>query len=345
MVHITKSGENSWLTLIVFTSSRMTKTTQQGFVYLWALYTVVLAGLAMAGAAHVWQAKSQREKEAELLFIGEEFRLAIKSYQSTGTKQYPKTLEELLEDKRTPNVTRHLRKMYIDPITNTTEWGIVNEEPPKGTPGAAATNTTSNNSNAAGNKTTTGSSTGGTGGATGLGGAGLGSASGTTTSQGSSNSLAAGGTAASTANPGSGTTSTSSTVTGAAASSTTGKTTGSSLGTSLEKRITGVYSLSERKPIKKSQFPEHYKKFSEAKTYQDWQFVYKPGDSKGSGAQAPTAAKPNTGAGAASSPFGGGSQGGRGGGNSKSASPFGQPSSSNSESGSSGGAANSPFGR
>ncbi|MFZ1852997.1 MAG: hypothetical protein WAU15_12420 [Nitrosomonas sp.] len=331
----------------------MAKTTQQGFVYLWALYTVALAGLVMAGAAHVWQAKSQREKEAELLFIGEQFRLAIKSYQSTGTKQYPKTLEELLEDKRTPNVTRHLRKMYIDPITNTPEWGIVNEEPPKANPGVAVSNASSTNSNTAGNKTTTASSTGGTGGTTGLGGAagglGDGTSSGafaTNTSQGTSNSLSTSGTAASTTNSGNSTTSNSSTGTGSAGtgSSTTGKTIGSSLGTSLEKRITGVYSLSERKPIKKSQFPEHFRKFSEAKTYQDWQFVYKPGDSKSSGTQAPTGSKPNTGgmgAGASSSPFGG-SQGGSG--SPKPASPFGQSSSSNTEPGSSG-AASSPFGR
>lgn len=134
----------------------MVKSAQQGFVYLWALYTVALAGIAMAAAAHVWQAKSLREKEAELMFIGEQFRLAIKSYQSTGTKQFPKTLEDLVEDKRTPNVVRHLRKIYVDPMTNTTEWGIVEEAPPNTNQSTAGNAATANNPAAAGNKTATG---------------------------------------------------------------------------------------------------------------------------------------------------------------------------------------------
>ena len=321
----------------------MLRSTQRGFVYLWALYTVVLAGIAMAGAAHVWQARSQREKEAELMFIGEQFRMAIKSYQSTGTKQYPKTLEELIEDKRTPNVVRHLRKMYVDPITNTTEWGIVEETPAGANQGAAASNTAANNPNtAAGNQATTGNTA--AGGNTGMGGAsGLGSGgAAANTSQGSSNSLTPGGTAASTTSTGT-STSTNPAGTGSAASSGIGKAIGSNLGTNLEKRITGVYSLSERKPIKKSGFPEHFKKFAEAKTYQDWQFVHKPGDTKGAAGQGGATNKPAAGAGgaAASSPFA--PKAGSGSSNKPASSPFGQSSSDKQPSDADG--SNSPFGR
>lgn len=42
-------------------------------------------------------------------------------------------------------------------------------------------------------------------------------------------------------------------------------------------RIIGVHSQSSRKPIKKSGFPSLYENFSEAKSYQDWKFVYLPG--------------------------------------------------------------------
>jgi type II secretory pathway pseudopilin PulG len=40
--------------------------------------------------------------------------------------------------------------------------------------------------------------------------------------------------------------------------------------------IMGVYSLSKDKPIRKSGFAEDIKSFEEAKTYQDWKFVYSP---------------------------------------------------------------------
>lgn len=332
----------------------MVKSAQQGFVYLWALYTVALAGIAMAAAAHVWQAKSLREKEAELMFIGEQFRLAIRSYQSTGTKQFPKTLEDLVEDKRTPNVVRHLRKIYVDPMTNTTEWGIVEEAPPN-TNQSTAGNAAATNNPATGNKTatgttgTTGNQQAGSSGGLGSGG-GLGSSSSSTTNNpaSSNNALTPSGTAATSGSTATtpGTTSTSTNP--ASNNAATGKSVGSSVGKNLEKRVTGVYSLSEKKPIKKSQFPEQYKKFSEAQTYQDWQFIYKPGDNKGSaGGAAANPAKPNTGAGgtgsSSASPFA--SQAGSGPGTSSksSTSPFGQPS-ANKESDSSSGAA-SPFGK
>lgn len=104
--------------------------TEKGFVYLWALFAVALAGIMLAGTGQVWQVTSQRDKEAELLFVGDQFRRAVMSYYHDspgGTKQYPDSLEQLLEDKRTPITKRHLRKIFIDPMTNTTDWGLVEE--------------------------------------------------------------------------------------------------------------------------------------------------------------------------------------------------------------------------
>lgn len=110
------------------------KHTQKGVVYLWALFTVTVAGVVLAGTGQVWQIKAQREKEQELLFIGDQFRKAIMSYYNnplTGVRQYPEKLEDLLEDKRGPVPIRHLRKIYIDPMTRDDEWGLVIEEPPQ----------------------------------------------------------------------------------------------------------------------------------------------------------------------------------------------------------------------
>ena len=54
--------------------------TEKGFILLWALFAVALAGIVLAGTGQVWQATSQREKEKELLFVGDQFRQAFMSY-------------------------------------------------------------------------------------------------------------------------------------------------------------------------------------------------------------------------------------------------------------------------
>jgi type II secretory pathway pseudopilin PulG len=44
----------------------------------------------------------------------------------------------------------------------------------------------------------------------------------------------------------------------------------------LSNRVTGVYSASEKEPIKQANFPEQYKDFEGKKRYSDWRFVYAP---------------------------------------------------------------------
>ncbi|SEQ99685.1 hypothetical protein SAMN05421690_100552 [Nitrosomonas sp. Nm51] len=231
------------------------KCSDRGFVYLWALFAVTVAGVVMAATGQVWQIQMKREKERELLFIGDQFRKAIMSYynnQITGVRQYPESLEELLEDKRGPVTIRHLRKMYIDPMTMEDEWGVVEEEVPQ--------QQAQRQNNAAGN--------------------------------------------ANTANPA-----------------------GNSPGmrqASARKGIAGVYSLSNKRPLKKDNFPEHLAKFTEAETYQDWQFVFSKdagGDNNATrqGSQRGSAGTP-------ASPFGTpGAAGGASGGASTPASPPASP--------------------
>ncbi|MBP6057618.1 MAG: type II secretion system protein [Nitrosomonas sp.] len=272
---------------------------ENGFVYLWALFAVVLAGIVMAGTGQMWQTKSQREKEAELMFIGEEFRKAIMSYHNSGTKQYPDSLEDLLKDERSPNIKRHIRKIYLDPLTNSTEWGLVEEPPPN----------TNTNTNPAANTTKPATATP------------------STTNATASNSVAGN----ASATPNNNQTATNTNQTSASGNSTTpGNTTtpstSSGMSSNIGKRIIGVYSLSEKKPIKKSQFPEHFAKFSEALTYKDWQFVYKPGDAKNPSTSGATAAKP--GAASGTNPFAPQSSSTSSTTSSKGASPFASPSDS-----------------
>ncbi|MBA4143103.1 MAG: type II secretion system protein [Nitrosospira sp.] len=100
---------------------------EKGFTYLWVMFTVALTGVGLAGAGQIWQTELRREKEKELLFVGEQFRRAIESYyeSSPGAKRYPESLEKLLSDDRFPTVKRHLRKVFIDPMTGAAEWALI----------------------------------------------------------------------------------------------------------------------------------------------------------------------------------------------------------------------------
>lgn len=150
-------------------------------------------GIALAGAGVFHQQQAQRSKEAELLFVGDQFLRALASYYEKspgGAHQFPQKLDDLLHDTRYPVPVRHLRRVYRDPMTGSTEWGLV-QGPNKG--------------------------------------------------------------------------------------------------------ITGIYSLSQRAPIKAAGFPEKYAEFEGAKSYWDWKFVYQPaagGTQEAVGSQAGAAPTP-----------------------------------------------------
>lgn len=97
---------------------------QAGVTFLGVLFAVAIGGIALAGTGALWQMESRREKEKELLFIGEEYRQAIASYydNSPGDPQYPAQLADLLQDPRFPMPVRHLRRLYPDPLSSDGEW-------------------------------------------------------------------------------------------------------------------------------------------------------------------------------------------------------------------------------
>jgi type II secretory pathway pseudopilin PulG len=97
---------------------------QKGFTYLTALFVVAIIAGGLALLGEVWQTSSMREKEAELLFTGDQYRRAIQRYVLSGKGQYPPALEDLLKDPRRPTTERYLRRLYPDPITGK-DWGIV----------------------------------------------------------------------------------------------------------------------------------------------------------------------------------------------------------------------------
>ena len=99
----------------------------KGFTFIGLLVVIAISGIALAGVGIVWHQEMQREREKDLLFIGDAYRQAIgQYYESTpsGVKQYPATLKALILDNRFPNIKRHLRTLYADPITKSEEWGL-----------------------------------------------------------------------------------------------------------------------------------------------------------------------------------------------------------------------------
>jgi type II secretory pathway pseudopilin PulG len=105
----------------------------KGFTYLALLIVIAVGGAVLAAIGQLTSHAQQREKEAELIFAGHQFRQAIAAYYERspgGAKRYPQKLEDLLEDRRYPNVQRYLRKLYRDPMSGRADWGVV--EAPSG---------------------------------------------------------------------------------------------------------------------------------------------------------------------------------------------------------------------
>lgn len=100
---------------------------QRGVTYLIVLFLVALVGMGLAALGTVWQTEMQRERERELLFIGEQFANALWRYydSSPEPKTYPRRLEDLLEDRRHQVPRRHLRQIFVDPMTGRRDWVLI----------------------------------------------------------------------------------------------------------------------------------------------------------------------------------------------------------------------------
>ena len=86
-----------------------------------------MMGVSLTVVSHAWQSIQKRDKEEELLFIGDQMRRALALYaaNATGPQRYPQSLQDLLKDTRYPVPRRYLRKIYADPFNGREEWGLV----------------------------------------------------------------------------------------------------------------------------------------------------------------------------------------------------------------------------
>ena len=102
---------------------------QAGFFYIGLLIALSVVGIGLGAVSEVWFQAQQRERERELLFIGNQIRQAITRYyleSPPANRKFPSQLSDLLEDSRNANKVQHyLRKMYLDPMTNAANWGEI----------------------------------------------------------------------------------------------------------------------------------------------------------------------------------------------------------------------------
>ena len=93
---------------------------ENGAMLLTILVAVVAVGLAAGIAGTTWQTITQRSREADLLWRGDQYRKAIESYylqSHGGAKLFPGSLDALIKDPRSLAPLRHIRQVYKDPMT------------------------------------------------------------------------------------------------------------------------------------------------------------------------------------------------------------------------------------
>lgn len=101
---------------------------QAGFTYLGLIIFVFIIGMVGAATLKIGALLQRAHAEQELLEIGAQFSTALRTYAEAtprGQPAQPRTLQELLRDTRFPNPRRHLRKIFVDPVSGKAEWGLV----------------------------------------------------------------------------------------------------------------------------------------------------------------------------------------------------------------------------
>jgi type II secretory pathway pseudopilin PulG len=102
---------------------------ERGYAMAALLVSLAVMMVLMSVAMPVWKTQAQREKEAELIFRGEQIARSINLYmRKMGGASYPPSLDVLVQG-------RFLRKKYKDPMTQNDlslpmnqrgEWDIIN---------------------------------------------------------------------------------------------------------------------------------------------------------------------------------------------------------------------------
>jgi type II secretory pathway pseudopilin PulG len=95
------------------------------------LVSLAVMGILMSVAMPAWKTAVQREKEAELVFRGEQYARAIGLYQRKFAGGFPASIDMLVEQ-------RFLRRKYKDPMTKDGEFQILYQLQAAAVPGQGA---------------------------------------------------------------------------------------------------------------------------------------------------------------------------------------------------------------
>ena len=109
-------------------SGRRIALPQHGFTLIAVLAALLLVGLATQQVMTWVSHEARREREAQLLLAGQDLMRAIESYYEASpgaVKQWPPTLQDLTDDKRFVGIRRHLRRVPVDPVGRSAEWGLI----------------------------------------------------------------------------------------------------------------------------------------------------------------------------------------------------------------------------
>jgi type II secretory pathway pseudopilin PulG len=110
---------------------------QGGFTYVGLLFAIAILGITLSTVGVLWSTQIRRDKEAQLLWVGDQYRQAIGRYRN-GTGRLPMALQDLLTDEQA-QVPRHfIRQLYPDPMTGQADWQVI-EGPGGGVLGVAST--------------------------------------------------------------------------------------------------------------------------------------------------------------------------------------------------------------
>lgn len=98
---------------------RHPRAAQAGFTYVAVLAIVAIAGIALAAIGTRVADRVQREREQQLLRVGQLYAQALLAYHrgSPGSdKTWPRDVRDLLQDPRMLGTVRYLRAPYTDPM-------------------------------------------------------------------------------------------------------------------------------------------------------------------------------------------------------------------------------------